>query len=140
MAVKTEILTALGNWLENLGIFKKVRRGLIHLEDVSKYDTPLCVYNSFKTEPVAFFFNTTTRKMYVEIYVYNKYKGDEYFSKGDELETNLLKQIECIEDPALDIQQNVIKFEYVSSEEVINDDYIDGLYAVRIIVTIEYRE
>jgi hypothetical protein len=137
MAVKTDILNNLGNALAGLGIFKKVSRGLEALENYKKTDFPICVFNSFKTEKeeVKSTYNRQVRRMYVEIVILDKKRKD-YFDNLDDYEDKLIKYIEDL--MPYDLHQNCLTVFYIQSEELINDEQLDGLFLLKITIAIDY--
>jgi hypothetical protein len=138
MSVKSEILANLEKKLKELGIFKKVKRGLKALADVRRDDFPLCVYNSFKTEKVDALssFNVTTRRLYIDVFIYDKTSAN-YFDRIDEYEEAVLSMLECISPSS--VHDRCLNVSYVISQEPVNDEYIDNLFILRIIVIIDYR-
>jgi len=138
MSIKGEILSNFKSYLENLGIFTKVERGLISLADAKKWKFPLCVFNSLKVETKSIEYNTATYRLYVDLRIYNQTsKSDNYFDTLDNLQEEVLKTFNCLEPNT--IHSKLINIQVIQSDEPINDEYIDGLYEIRFVIIFDYR-
>jgi len=139
MSVKTEILDNLKVKLEDLGIFKKVVRGLIGLDKVKKTDYPLACLNSYKTErnDELSTYNRQARNMYVEVFCINKENMSGNFHKDlDDFEDSLISYFENL--MPTDLHNRCVNFVFIESEEVINEQDFDGLFFMKFNVVISY--
>lgn len=139
MAIKTEILTNLEVQLKSLNIAKKVVRGIQNIGEIRKADCPLIVFNS--TEIVRddnnSAFNINNRRMTVELYLIDVDRGKDYHIKYDDYEESLIHFIECLSPSTL--SDKCFKVDFLSSNEVINDDKLAGYMVIAIRMAIYYR-
>ncbi len=140
MAVKTEIINNLIKKFKDLGTFKVVERGIEKISNYKKLYFPALFINSYKTEKNDSLsgYQRQVRKLYLALVIVEQTKSD-YYERLDELENTVINFIENICQPT-DIHSNVLKIEYIDSEEKINDEHLDGLISITILITIDYYE
>lgn len=140
MTTKTEILNNLIDKIKaNFPEFKQVVRGQRAIDD-KRNRFPLCSINSYKTtiNKLQSSYNQTTYTMYVALHIYNQTKSN-YYSSLDDLEDRLLSFIDKL-DYQKDLHPSITTIEIISSEEPINDEYVDNFYYLVITIAINFRK
>ena len=140
MAIKTEIINNLIYELKNLKVFKIVERGIEKISNYKKLYFPALFINSYKTEKNDRLsgYQRQVRKLYLALIIVEQTKSN-YYERLDDLENAIIKFIENICQPSK-IHPNILKIEYIDSEEKINDEHLDGLISITILITIDYYE
>ena len=139
MSIKTEILDNLKSKIENKKIFKKTIRGLVAIDKVKKTDYPLCSFNAYKTERSDELsgFNRQARNLYIEFFIINKKNlSNTYFKDIDDLEDNVIEFLESLLPD--DLHSKCLDVQFLSSEEVVNEEDLDGLSFFKVDILITY--
>ena len=139
MAVKTEILQAIGDKVRGLEVFKLVKRGLVNLNSLTMANYPVFVYNSSKLvwNDRLSQSGRLVMDMYIEALIVDR-KGSTYFETLDKYEELILTTFNCPQPQ--EIHPNLFDIAVLNISEVINDEQLDNLFALEVSLKATYLQ
>lgn len=139
MAIKTEILQAIGDRVRELGVFKLVKRGLVNVNSLTTANIPAFVYNSSKLvwNDRLSQSGRLVMDMYIEALIVDK-KSSTYFEALDKYEELILTAFNCPQPQ--EIHPNLFDIAVLDINEVINDEQLDNRFALELLLKATYLQ